>query len=74
MIKKYPWCAVALSMALAASAPAQESEPLEVGAAAPDFSLTGATADGILEAPVTLSDFRGRTVVLAFFFQARTRG
>jgi hypothetical protein len=41
---------------------------------APDFSLSGATRYGLLKAPVRLSDFRGRTVVLAFFFQARTKG
>ena len=41
---------------------------------APDFTLTGATRYGLLKTPVTLSDYRGRTVVLAFFFQARTKG
>ena len=41
---------------------------------APDFSLSGATRYGLLKSPVRLSDFRGRTVVLAFFFQARTKG
>jgi len=41
---------------------------------APDFALPGGTRYGVLKAPVRLSDFRGRTVVLAFFFQARTKG
>jgi cytochrome oxidase Cu insertion factor (SCO1/SenC/PrrC family) len=41
---------------------------------APDFTLAGATRYGLLKTPVTLSDFRGRTVVLAFFYQARTKG
>ncbi|MFN2637819.1 MAG: peroxiredoxin family protein [Gemmatimonadaceae bacterium] len=41
---------------------------------APDFTLPGATRYGLLKTPVRLSDFRGRTVVLAFFFQARTKG
>jgi hypothetical protein len=41
---------------------------------APDFSLTGATRYGLLKNPVRLSDYRGRTVVLAFFYQARTKG
>jgi len=41
---------------------------------APDFSLTGSTRFGILKDPVRLSNFRGKTVVLAFFFKARTRG
>ncbi len=48
--------------------------PLEVGAVAPDFALPGATRYGILRDPVRLSDFKGKTVVLAFFFKARTRG
>ena len=47
---------------------------LDTGQVAPDFSLTGATRFGILRDPVRLSDFKGRTVVLAFFFKARTRG
>ena len=41
---------------------------------APDFILPGADKYGLLKTPVKLSDFRGRTVVLAFFFQARTKG
>jgi hypothetical protein len=48
--------------------------PLEVGAVAPDFSLRGATRYGVLAKPVHLSDFKGKTVVLAFFFKARTSG
>ena len=41
---------------------------------APDFAMPGATRYGTLKAPVHLSDFKGKTVVLAFFFKARTRG
>jgi hypothetical protein len=41
---------------------------------APDFSLAGADRYGLLKTPVKLSDYRGSTVVLAFFFQARTKG
>jgi AhpC/TSA family len=41
---------------------------------APDFTLDGATRYGLLKTPVRLSDYRGRTVVLAFFYQARTKG
>jgi hypothetical protein len=48
--------------------------PLEVGAVAPDFAMPGATRFGTLRAPLRLSDFKGKTVVLAFFFKARTRG
>ena len=47
---------------------------LAVGEMAPDFALPGATRYGVLEEPVTLSDYRGETVVLAFFFRVRTRG
>ena len=69
------WLLVALAgLLLPAPAAAQEFPPLEVGVAAPDFALTGATSSGILDEPVRLSEFRGKTVVLAFFFQARTRG
>jgi len=45
-----------------------------VGAQAPDFELSGATRFGLLKTPVRLSDFRDKTVVLAFFPQARTKG
>jgi peroxiredoxin Q/BCP len=47
---------------------------LEVGAVAPDFAIPGATRYGTLKSPVRLSDYKGKTVVLAFFFKARTRG
>ena len=58
-----------------AAAPAPPTAPpLEVGAVAPDFTLPGATRYGMLKAPIKLSDFKGKTVVLAFFFKARTRG
>ena len=48
--------------------------PLAVGAPAPDFAMPGATRFGVLSQPVHLSDFRGKTVVLAFFYEARTKG
>ena len=48
--------------------------PLEIGAPAPDFRLPGATRYGVLAKPVRLSDFEEKTVVLAFFFKARTSG
>lgn len=48
--------------------------PLEVGAMAPDFTIPAATRYGPLRDPVTLSSLRGKTVVLAFFPRARTRG
>lgn len=65
-----------LALSAAAPAAAQNPEPvyLSVGTAAPDFSAMGATRWGTLAKPVRLSDFRGKTVVLAFFPAARTRG
>jgi hypothetical protein len=46
----------------------------EIGSMAPDFTVAGATRYGLLRDSVRLSDFRGQTVVIAFFFQARTKG
>jgi len=76
--------AIAAILAMAASAaqaqqPAASGNPLplpipEVGAVAPDFSLAGATRYGVLRDSLRLSDLRGKTVVLAFFYRARTKG
>jgi thioredoxin-dependent peroxiredoxin len=74
--------AFALSVAPAALAAQQPAAPqtpappppLEVGTVAPDFTVSGATRFGVLRDPIRLSDFKGKTVVLAFFFKARTRG
>jgi cytochrome oxidase Cu insertion factor (SCO1/SenC/PrrC family) len=58
-----------------AQQPAPAADPMpEVGAPAPDFAISGATRYGVLREPVRLSDFRGKTVVLAFFYRARTKG
>ena len=57
----------------ASSTAAVASGPV-VNDVAPDFTLAGADRYGLLKTPVKLSDYRGRTVVLAFFFQARTKG
>lgn len=54
--------------------PTPEPPGPKVGEMAPDFSLPAATRYGLLAEPFRLSDHRGKTVVLAFFFQARTRG
>ncbi|HKJ02650.1 MAG TPA: hypothetical protein VJ997_09350 [Longimicrobiales bacterium] len=65
-----------LCLGLPAGAAAQDagSHLLAVGAMAPDFALPGATRYGVLKDPVRLSDYRGETVVLAFFFRARSPG
>ena len=47
---------------------------LQVGDKAPDFSLPVSTREGQGNAPARLRDFRGQTVVLAFFPKARTGG
>ena len=65
-----------LAAGAAAQQPAAPASPRvpEVGAVAPDFTVPGATRFGTLRSPVRLSDYKGKTVVLAFFFKARTRG
>ena len=76
-----PFVVAALALLLAAPTvqgqqPAAAALPPgpAVGDPAPDFTLPGATRFGVLEAPVRLADYRGETVVLAFFFKARTKG
>src|SRR5688500_11009529 len=64
-----PACARAQQPAAAAV-----SRAPAVGAMAPDFALPGATRYGLLADSVRLSEYRGNTVVLAFFFRARTKG
>ena len=59
---------------LVAPVAAQSTEPLAVGSVAPDFTVQATTRFGPLAEPISLSDFRGKTVVLAFFPRARTRG
>lgn len=68
--------AVLLAPPAAAQEPvqAQAPAPLAVGIAAPEFALAGATREGMLAAPVRLSDLRDHTVVIAFFYRAKTRG
>jgi len=59
--------------ALLVATPLAAQAKVDTGSVAPDFSAPGATKDGLLKS-VTLSGFRGRTIVLAFFYQARTKG
>lgn len=85
-MKRFRWLVAGIgSAAAAASIAGAQLTPVkptpvpvqtgpQVGDIAPDFSLPGATRYGLLENPVRLSDFRGSTVVLAFFYQARTKG
>ncbi|MEP6992045.1 MAG: hypothetical protein ABJA80_14025 [bacterium] len=53
---------------------ASASHSPDVGTLAPDFTLPAATRYGILRDSIKLSQYRGKTVVLAFFFKARTKG
>ncbi|HSJ25371.1 MAG TPA: hypothetical protein VK929_11910 [Longimicrobiales bacterium] len=66
----------ALVAAWPADVRAQQPEQafLPVGTLAPDVSFTGATRYGMLAEPVRLSQFHGQTVVIAFFFRARSPG
>lgn len=73
--------AVAVALTTPLRATAQQTAPSPapppapaIGDAAPDFALPGVTRYGLLRTPVRLSDFRGQTVVLAFFPKARTKG
>ena len=56
-----------------AAAPASRPE-LALGQPAPDFALPGATRYGLLRERIRLSELHGKTIVLAFFYQARTKG
>ena len=69
------FAAAALTVASTAPACAQGAgQPLEVGVEAPDFEIPGVTRYSLLRDPLRLSDYRGKTVVLAFFYRARTPG
>ncbi len=80
-MKRSTFAALALLALLAPTAraqqpatPVQQTQPLEVGVVAPDFAIPGGTRFGVLRDPVRLSDFHGKTVILAFFYRSRTRG
>ncbi len=67
-----------LLMTLVGGAPpppaaAQSPTPLAVGTPAPDFTLVSSTRSGVGDS-VRLSDFKGQTVVIAFFYRVRTKG
>jgi len=64
--------AALFAVPLAAQAPAAVPAP-DAGAVAPTFSAPGGNRDGVLKS-VALDQYKGKTVVLAFFYQARTKG
>jgi hypothetical protein len=74
MTSRVKMLALATLLLLPSTGSAQDSIPLAVGAVAPDFALVGASREGVLSDSVRLSDFRDQTVVIAFFYRARTRG
>jgi len=57
-----------------APTPPPQPTPLAVGVEAPDFTLAAATMEGVSSKPLHLKELRGKTVVLAFFYKARTSG
>ncbi len=63
-----------LMLALVPMGPVLAQQGPQVGDLAPDFTLTVAGRDGVVDQPLTLSSLRGQTVVLAFFPRARTSG
>ena len=67
--------AVALAIGVPSTGGAQQAETgPKVGDMAPDFTLRGVTRDGPMREAIKLSSYKGTTVVLAFFLQARTKG
>ena len=51
----------------------QQATPLAAGTEAPDFTLPSATKSGAGKT-VSLHDYKGKPIVLAFFYKARTAG
>ena len=76
------WAAALLALPVSVAAAQQPAAPAtpatevgpKIGEMAPDFEFTGITRYGKLANTQKLSDFRGQTVLLAFFPKARTRG
>jgi peroxiredoxin Q/BCP len=76
---RYVLPALCVSLALPAALAAQQTvTPMadmpKVGDMAPDFTLAAGTRTGISAKPVTLSQLRGQTVVLAFYPKQRSGG
>jgi len=74
--------AVALGVAVALAATAATTDAQRtaagtdstIGDVAPAFIGRGATRYGRVADPIRVSDYHGKTIVLAYFFQARTPG
>ncbi len=74
MISKLVIAALTVTALVAVTAGGLLAQMPKVGDMAPDFTLKGSTKDGLLPKPIHLADFRGQTVVLAFFPKSRTKG
>lgn len=74
MIARALVATLSVTALVAVSAGRLKAQSPKVGDMAPDFTLKGSTKDGVLPKPIHLADFRGQTVVLAFFPKARTKG
>ena len=75
MFKTTAFWAGLTAASLAGNLMAQDKPtPLKVGDSAPEFTLSAATKNGVSPKAASLKDFRGQTVVLAFFYKARTGG
>ena len=74
MISRAAAVGLAVTALIAVVAGRLHAQSPKVGEMAPDFTLKGSTKDGLLPKPIHLADFRGQTVVLAFFPKARTKG
>ena len=74
MISRTAAVGLAVTAIVAVAAGRLRAQSPKVGEMAPDFTLKGSTKDGLLPKPIHLADFRGQTVVLAFFPKARTKG
>ena len=65
---------VASAGTLSAQQPAAAPVVNMVGQRAPDFTLRAVNKDGFLSKPFHLTEHLGETIVLAFFYTARSRG
>jgi peroxiredoxin Q/BCP len=74
MIARTLVTALTVTALVAVAAGRMKAQSPKVGDMAPDFTLNGSTKDGVMPKPIHLADFRGQTVVLAFFPKARTKG
>ena len=74
MISRALAATLTVTALVAVAAGRMKAQSPKVGDMAPDFTLSGSTKDGVLPKPIHLADFRGQTVVLAFFPKARTKG